>query len=269
MNFKVETISDEWFDLGNVDDKICYFQDALIPERYIKEEQHGYFLKIDGKMYHFKYFYSKRGLIRELLGEKVTLGMGLFSVRHQLAKAKRFGKEQFGLLSPWAREENMKYESIESIPMGDVPLEDYPLEILNRIDRLFPKDPLSMEFRLFLVRDYFTQESDRKEDEILFARNDGTTHLGYLCDYEYEFFSSSKILNRHYLLDFNKDEVLKRILKDERLMLAFQKALHLSLEGLLSELKLEQNIRLSSQDMVEYILFEEEMKRKIRKGLKL
>lgn len=38
MSFKVETISDEWFDLGNVDDKICYFQDALIPERYIKEE---------------------------------------------------------------------------------------------------------------------------------------------------------------------------------------------------------------------------------------
>lgn len=269
-NLEWKELSKNWLDLGCVDEKLFFFEDDMIPERYIKEMQHGFFLNLNQSIYHFKDLRQKKYFIRELLGEEVSLSLSIPTVQSVLAKLKVHNQEKYGLLSLWARNPRIGYFSLEKF-QKELNDPENPLKILNLLEKNYPNSLVNIEFRDLLARDYFTHELDRKENEITFLSKNGETHLAYLCDYEFEFYKITKAVGveKYYHLDLLNEKTKKRVLEDERLMDSFRKVLKLDLKNLLEKLKEEKALHITSREIEDILDFQTESKSDIKRTLNL
>lgn len=265
----ISSISDNWLLLGDIEEKIEFFDDELIPEVYRTE--YGFFLRIQGERYYFKEYDLKSEYLGELLGEKVTLQMGLQSVHYTLAKGTYRGQECYGVLSKWARKNNFVYHTFPQMIQKNYQYKKVGLSILNELERTFPNEPINEEFRNFLAREYFTKEYDRISNEIIIETDGNHIHLGYCLDYEKEFqrLHTNIVLPFYYILDLTQDRTLCSIYQDERLIESFRKVLKINLEELLEEIKKEKLLRITSEEQMEMKNWQEGVKREIKKALSL
>ncbi len=273
---ELENFTEHWLSLEETLKEPVFFEDTIIPNWKRNNEPFNatkWFYQED-TLYAFKSRMRRITYLHELLGEKLTISMGLETVHYELAKRKvvKNGKimEIYGLLSPFARKKGIIYKELQPFLLQKCQWNSSNLDILRVIDSLFDKEPIQKEFRLFLAREYLANELDRVSDEILIAKAKDGIHLGYLADFEIEFVSR---LSPYYTtpsmlyLNLQKEEVVHQIKQDVLLKEAFQKGLEISLQNLLEELEQEKKLRLYSYEKEEILNFEQQRKEEIRKYL--
>ena len=99
----------------------------------------------------------------------------------------------------------------------------------------------------FIIRDFFTQEYDRLESEILLATKDNITELGYLLDYEYEWgtdFRTRYVLFKYLRLDSNNEKVISQLQNDPYFQQALTQAMDMDVVTMLKEIQEEFKIKL-------------------------
>lgn len=264
--------------LGNLEARLVDIKDNLIDnnKKSNKSLRSGYWINLDNEIYYFKIPHFTQGYINELLGEKISLEFGLDTIHNQLAEGivKVNGKEVkiYGLLSKWARKPDYNYQSLKDIIYGTNPqikpntFDSSNLSILKSIDQVYKDQPICKQFRGFITRDFFTQETDRVENEILIAKKDNKIELGFLSDYEYEWQNlSSKYQFFKYLkLDLSDQQTISEIKQDPFFQEAFTKALEINVIYLLEQIKEEHKIKLIDYDKNYYKEKEEQIKQLIR-----
>lgn len=269
-NIDYKNIASQWLDFGNIDSLIKKFEDAVIPQRYSKEMQHGFFFQKDEELYHFKTLMLKKYYLRELLGELVSKSLSISTIECVPARIKMQGKDVFGIVSKWVRTKENEYFSIEEFKKELDVLEN-PLGILDVLEKKYSNSSIPDSFRDFLARDFFTHELDRKADEITFQSHQGEVSLGYICDYEYEFYKINQVIGveKYYQMDLKKEKTLKRVLMDERLINSFKKTLKVELSLLLEQLETEKKMLITKEEKDNLLEFQNNSKNEIRRTLSL
>ncbi len=246
----IQNFTHSWLDLGNLDEKKVFINDPLIPMD--KKDNHdirysGYWIMHQNEVYFFKVT-NASSLLNELLGKKVSEEFKIPTKNYILCKgfAKINGKREefYGFMSKYEREESKSYQTLKE-------------EVITRIPYAFRKNYQVMKENLrpdllnwiqkIIIRDFYTNEMDRADDEILVYQKDNQFILSPLFDYEFEFefdwkFSSFYNLGSILTIDFQKKEI-KEIFKP-----LFQKIETLNLCTLLSELEKEKNLRICEEE---------------------
>ncbi len=263
--------------LGEIESKLIVLNDKIILQNKQSNDslQSGYWIQLGNQIYYFKKPTFTQGYLNELLGVKITEYFGLPTVHYQLAQGivvNHHGEKIkiYGLLSPWAREESKQYQTIEQQIYSDiitVPFKDRDLSLFSYLDQKYRNQPICKEMRLLVVRDFFTQERDRLESEILIARKEEKVELGILSDYEYEWgepFSKVYHIPKYFKLDPNDDLIVKQIQEDFFLQEAFDLAMNCNVLELLEQVQDEHQIRLIDYDRKHYQNQESRIKQLIR-----
>jgi len=259
-------------ELGKLENILIDLKDNIIDKdkRSNKSLQSGYWISLDGEIYYFKIPPFTQSYINELLGEKISLEFGLETVHNQLATAviNRYGEEVkiYGILSKWARKKDYNYNILknELIHNRDFSLLDSNnLSILDLIDQIYQNQAICKQIRYFITREFFTQETDRLQSELLIATKGNNTELGFLTDYEYEFmkFSSQYSLSGLLKLDLSESSIINQIKNDLYFQEAFTKALEIDSICLLDKIIEEYKIRLIDYDKNNYKEHERQMKK--------
>ena len=265
--------------LGKIESKLVNIEDDLIDKNKKSNDclTSGFWVNVDGELHYFKVPTYTQGYINELLGEKISLHFGLPTVNNKLAEGiiNLNGQEVriYGLLSKWARKPDYRYQTLADITYGEKSIInpssfDYDdLSILGCFDKVYYGQPVCEQFRRLIVRDFFTQETDRLEQEILIATKDNEVELGYLSDYEYEWGDSLRskyILFKYLKVDASNRKIISQIQDDPYFQQALQKALDINVIELLNQIKEESKINLIDYDMKGYQAKEEKMKNLIK-----
>lgn len=252
--------------LGHLEDKFINIKSSLI-ENSKKENnrlKNGYWIMIEDEIYYFKVPGFTQGYINELLGEKISSEFNLETVHYQLAEGiiNINGKEVvvYGLLSKWARKKDYSYQMLKDIiynknsKINPKSFDSSNLSLLNQIDEVYQGQPICEQLRAFVTREFFTQEKDRIESEILLATKNDQTELSFLSDYEYEWLDvrSQYSLFRLLKLDLNNPQVISQVQKDPFFQTSFAKALEINVMHLLEQIKEDHKIRLIDYDKNNY-----------------
>lgn len=234
-----ESISKSWEYLGDVSDKLYYFKDPIIRNDYLNNDSNCFWLNLSDGIYFFKERGSKEIFFNELLGEKISLFLGLDSVHYELAHIIINNTSKYGLLSKWARKEKKEYFCLSQIIPKEPDYLNKPLEFLNQLERVYKNQPIVNQIRDFLAREYYTMDYDRLIEEIIIEIDYKIVSLGYLSDYENEFLTFKRPLGIpfYYKIDGDDLNFKKHLLKDERLQLSLKKAMSIPLLDLVQELK--------------------------------
>ena len=265
--------------LGQIEEIIVDINDELInPNKKSNDSiTSGYWITIDGELYYFKVPTYTQEYINELLGERISLHFQLPTVNNKLATAlvKMDGHEQqiYGLVSKWARKPDYEYQTLQDAIYGETSqvnsnsFDIADLSILTYIDRMYNNQPICEQFRTFIIRDFFTQETDRLESEIMLATKDGITELGYVLDYECEWgkqFRTKYVLFNYLRLDPNNEKVISQLQNDPYFQQALKQAMNIDVVKMLSEIRKEFNINLIDYDIKLYERRQQEMKNYIK-----
>lgn len=274
-------------ELGQLEDRLVTLKDNLIEKNKRSNNSllSGYWIMLDNELYYFKISPFTQGYINELLGEKISLEFGLETIHNQLASGiiKTNGKEVeiYGLLSKWARKSDYSYHLLKYVVnkklllntvqnKGPKSFDSSNLSILECIDQMYPGQPICEQIRNFITRDFFTQEKDRLESELLIATKDDKTELGFLSDYEYEWLdiNDKYFLSGFLFLDLSNQQTICQIQQDPFFQASFTKALEINVMYLLEQIKEEYKIRLIDYDKNNYKEKVHKMQRIIKeKGL--
>lgn len=274
-----KSISKNWRNLGKLEEKQIIFQDKIIPphkrnNRHLKRD--GLWIEEKNQKYYFKTREkdSYRSLIiHELVGEKVSEYFGLDTVHFELSTGTIRGKKVYGLLSKWARKEDKKYYML-----GDFLNEQHAwnidgFNILKAIDTTCKNEPIEKEIRALLAREFFTNEHDRQNSEILVEKGPDSIHLGYLSDYEMEFeennIESSVRLPYFSEIDLQSMKTREIITKDKLLLLQFKKALAISLKEIITEIEDTHKLRITKKEKQSLLDYESRRKEEISSNLKI
>lgn len=277
-------------DLGNIenllkmtDKTICFNKKSNL-----NPSINGLWINVNNDKYYFKLMKNISYLLNDLLGVKITQYFGLPSVEYKLARGFYKGKEIFGLISKYQREENYQYENLEDIVYSDNSLIETPYDIrnisfLNALEIAYPEELLSKQLKTLIVRDLVTNEKDRKMGEVHIRKNniDGLVEIDKIYNYE----------NEWNLLDNSNDDIDILELKEEDIDLDYkiigllnltkeslpyiqndtviQENLHkfmdLEIPSLLEQVELETNLTLSQSDYDFYSIYSETVKQKLKK----
>ncbi len=176
--------------------------------------------KIDGKWYFFKSDDFDFHFINELLGEVISEYFGLETVHYQVGKLIVGNKEpRIGVVSENFCSTDYKYTRIFDYPnlcAGDIQY----LESLRDIcasDEEFKL--LFYDFKKFMIRDFYTSQSDRTGNNFLFReKKDGSEgkRLAELYDYEngFELYPRNFIYNALIYQNMEKPYLPKYFKKD-------------------------------------------------------
>lgn len=265
--------------LGKIENKLVTLNDRIIRKSKRSNDGviSGYWLNIDGELYYFKVPSYTRGFINELLGEKISLHFGLPTVNNKIASGsitwEKHEQKIYGLISKWARKPGYEYQTLCDVVYGkESPIkpnsfDTEDLSILSCIDKVYPNQPINEQIRKFIIRDFFTQEYDRLEGEILLATKDNITELGYLLDYEYEWgkdFRSIYIFLKYLRLDPNNEKVISQLHNDYYFQKALQQAMDMDVVTMLKEIQEEFKIKLIDYDINLYQYKQQQMKNYIK-----
>lgn len=262
-------------DLGNLKEKLVNINDDLIEEDKKSNDstQSGYWLNLDDSIYYLKVAPFTQGYINELLGEKISLEFGLETVHNQLATGiiKHQGKETkiYGLLSKWARKPDYDYHILKNVIYKNIKRklpDSSNLSILEYIDETYKNQPICGQMRSFITREFFTQETDRLDNELLIATKDKKVELGFLSDYEFEWLETSSRYSLYGMLnlDTSDEQTIQQIQQDQFFQAAFTKALEIDVVYLLEQIQEEHKIRLIDYDKNNYSQKAHIMKRIIK-----
>lgn len=152
---------------------------------------HGLWLQREDGIYYFKSVKNMFLTLNDLLGVKITEYFGLPSVHYEVAKGNYNGQEVFGLLSKYERKEGYYYQNLEDIVYGENSKlnsihNPSNLSILEILDEVYKGQPLSEQLKTLIVRDFVTNETDRKMGEIHIHEINGITSIDKIYDYEVE-----------------------------------------------------------------------------------
>ena len=261
-------------ELEKLEEKLVTIKDNIIEKnkRSNNSLQSGYWIMLDGELYYFKIPPFPQAYMNELLGEKISLEFGLETIHNQLASGiiKQNGKEIkiYGLLSKWARKPGYSYHILKR-KIDNKNLKSFDssnLSILECIDQMYPGQPICEQLRAFITREFFTQETDRLESELLIATKDNKTEIGFLTDYEFEWMnmSSKYSLFGLFNLDLADQQTIYQIQQDPFFQASFTKALEINIMYLLEQIKEEHKIRLIDYDKNSYKEKEDQIKSLIR-----
>lgn len=253
-------------ELGHLENKLVEIECNLIEENKKSNSslKSGYWIQLNGGIYYFKVPTFTQGYLNELLGEKISLEFGLESVHYQLAEAiiyiNGIETKVYGLLSKLAIKPGYSYQKLKNIICDETSktvsmlLDSSNLSILSHIDSIYQGQPICRQMRLLIAREFFTQEVDRIESEILLATKDNQTELGYLTDYEYEWLDikSQYSLLGLLKLDLADSEIIGTIKQDSFFQEAFIKSLQINVPKLLEQIIEKHKIRLISYDKNNY-----------------
>ncbi len=257
-------------DLGNLEDvELIQLEDETVPPLKRDNYHHrvsGYWLKRGNKIYYFKVPIFERQILKELVGEKITLYFGLPSVHYQLAKMKIEDQTVYGLLSQYTRQKDKEYMLLKDWAVKEGWEQQNFLRFLNEG---YGDQPLLEEYKKLLVRELYTQEEDRQDDEIIVEIDQGKVRLSPLVDYEEEFILRGKLdpikIPCIQTFDIENISTLLTVKADKNFEHYFNQVKKLKINKLLTELKGEFNLRLHPIDRKYYLDYDAGIKKHLKK----
>ena len=248
----------------------------------------GLWINVGNDIYYFKLMKNISYLLNDLLGVKITQYFGLPSVEYKLARGFYNGKEMFGLISKYQREENYQYENLEDIVYGSSSLIETPFDVrtisfLDALEIAYPEEPLSRQLKTLLVRDLVTNEKDRKMGEVHIRKNNTSklVEIDKVYDYEMEWNLLDDDNDSIDVLDINAEDInldykipglltltkesLPYIRTDTVIQENLNKFMDLEIVSLLEQVEIETNLALSQLDYDFYSMYSETMKQKLKK----
>lgn len=257
-------------DLGNLEDiELIQLEDETVPSLKRNNYHHrvsGYWLKRENKIYYFKVPIFERQILKELVGEKITLYFGLPSVHYQLAKMKIEDQTVYGLLSQYTRQKDKEYMLLKDWAVKEGWEQQNFLRFLNEG---YGDQPLLEEYKRLLVRELYTQEEDRQDDEIIVEIDQGKVRLSPLVDYEEEFILRGKLdpikIPCIQTFDVENISTLLTVKGDKSFENYFNQVKKLRINKLLTELKGEFKLKLHPVDRKYYLDYDTGIKKHLKK----
>lgn len=247
------------------------FDDSLIPSPKTSNQkipENGYWIKEKDIYYYFKVPITNLSFLKELLGVKISEYFSIPTVKYHLADAiwEENGKRYhgYGLISQYARNKGSEYTTMEK--ESGMKKKDN-LALLKYIDENYANQPFQEQFRLFLIREYLTQECDRLPSEILIENRAGNIYLGTISDYEMEWvpYPQKNYRIKNYInLDLEIPEVREQLKEDLFFQKAIQKLMDIPMNELLEEVATEHQIRLIDYDKKFFATQTEDIKQYIK-----
>lgn len=256
--------------LGNLEDiELIQLEDETVSPIKRNNYHHrvsGYWLKRENKIYYFKAPIFENQILKELVGEKITLYFELPSVHYQLAKMKINDQTVYGLLSQYTRQKDKKY----------MLLKDWAVKagweqqnFLRFLSEEYGNQPLLEEYKRLLVRELYTQEEDRQDDELVVEIDQGKVRLSPLVDYEEEFMLKRNLnpikIPGIQTFDIEDISTLLSVKSDKCFEQYFNRVKQLKINKLLTELKGEFNLKLHAIDRKYYLDYDTEVKKHLKK----
>lgn len=249
-------------DVGVLENKQILEDDLIDPNKLSNHSIFdGYWFYMNDELYYFKVPLLAINFLNQLVGVEVTRYFGLSSVDYKLAKAivHYHGTPciVYGFISKYAREKDKNYTTLEKMVHGKsacIGLSDFDkndLSILSCIDQLYSGHPIQQEFRDFIIREFFTQQSDRLDHEVLIEEQNGKTSFSYMLDYESEWIKNDGLkyfLKDYFTFNLENDTIVEQIKKDSYFMNSIEKCLDIDMLKILKTVQEKHNIRLLSYD---------------------
>ena len=257
-------------DLGKLEDiQLISLEDETVPPLKRDNYNHrvsGYWLKRENKIYYFKVPIFEHQILKELVGEKITLYFGLPSVHYQLAKLKIEDQTVYGLLSQYTRQKDKEYMLLKDWAVKEGWEQENFLRFLNEG---YGDQPLLEEYKKLLVRELYTQEEDRQDDELIVEIDQGKVRLSPLVDYEEEFILKRKLdpvkIPGIQTFDIEDISTLLAVKLDKSFEHYFGQVKKLRINKLFTELKGELNLKLHPVDRKYYQDYDAGIKKHLKK----
>lgn len=245
--------------------------------------ENGLWIQMDGKIFYFKAMKDLFSTINDLLGVKITEYFGLPSVKYKVAKGCFNGEEVFGLLSKYERAEGYQYNNLEDIVYSEDSIIERPynicdLSFIRSFEDAYQGTQLPNQLKTLIIRDFVTNETDRKMSEIHIRKKEGLTEIDKIFDFEKEWnllgdeSSESTVTEDDIELKYKIFGLLTLTEKDYSYLRSdpvFQNTLNKFLEletaALLEQVEIETPIIISQMDYDYYSLYTETMKSKLKK----
>ena len=246
----------------------------------------GFWIQLDDKLYYFKTIKTITRLINDLLGVKITEYFELPSVQYKIAKGFYNGEEIYGLISKYQRNKEYKYSNLYDLAYSeDSPItEPYDirnLSFLKSLESAYSGTILPNQLKKLIVRDFVTNEKDRKMSEIHIREKNNIIEIDKIFDYEIEWnlvgeanttdIDDIEINKEDINLDYKIPGLLSLTKKDLSYIQndpIFQKNLlkfmDMEVASMLEQIELENKIVLTQSDYDYYSLYAETVKSKIK-----
>ncbi|MBE6146698.1 MAG: hypothetical protein E7168_00020 [Firmicutes bacterium] len=257
-------------DLGEIKNPI-EINDSLIPFPKRSNEDiidNGLWFEKNGTLYYFKVPKYDSYFLNELVGEKISSYFEVPTVHYQLAKLEIDNQILYGLISPYSRKQDKHYLTLYqwAVQEGWIPriYSDNFIEFLNQ---KFPNEPITHQIKRLLAREFYSQELDRNDDELIVEISDNIS-LAPLVDYEYELDGSEPIqsISLPGIQRINPGLRYERsvILLDQELKDSFLSIKNINMNKILKTIKEETKINLIPYDKDSYLSFDNKMKKYIK-----
>lgn len=203
-------------------------------------------------------------ILNELIGEYLSLHMGLDTIKYKLAYEK---DNIVGLLS-----NNFRKKSLEYIYLYELTADEREFIDLAIRSRAKTKRALKYKQKLanYLIRDYYANQGDRVFNT-LFYRKNNMLYLGPLFDYEGSFMNpEDDEVIMPILFDWQVTTEVINILrtKDECFDKAMDKIYDFNMETTLEQIKGDYKIRIPDVVMEHYVSYDEERKKLMKENIK-
>lgn len=216
-----------------------------------------------GEQYYLKRRKYLAIILNELLGEYLSLYMGLETIEYDLAYD---GDNIVGLFSKNFRKKGIDYVYYHYLTEDEKKLIDRVLFLRAKTD--WAKE-YKQQYTDYLMRNFYANQGD-KVFNVLCYRDSGLIYLSTLFDYELSFINSedSYIVDPFIIRDdFDYKLIRKMRKKDECLDESIEKVLKFDMEDTLERIKSDFGIRIPDVVMEHYISYDEERKRLMKENI--
>lgn len=217
----------------------------------------------NGEQYYLKRRKYLAIILNELLGEYLSLYMGLETIEYDLAYD---GDNIVGLFSKNFRKKGIDYVYYHYLTEDEKKFIDRVLFLRAKTD--WAKE-YKQQYTDYLLRNFYANQGD-KVFNVLCYRDSGLIYLSTLFDYELSFINSedSYIVDPFIIRDdFDYKLIRKMRKKDECLDESIEKILKFNMEDTLERIKSDFGIRIPDVVMEHYISYDEERKRLMKENI--
>ena len=208
--------------------------------------------KVNDEWYYFKS--NNYNAVNELLGEIISEYYDLDTIKYHVAKLyENNGKETYGIVSKNFCNPKYKYKNAAEYGFDIRYPKDF--DFYSRVRSICKNDDeyknLLQEIKKLFIRDFYTQERDRYNANLLFKESENGISLAPLFDYECSFFSTSPngvYANNIGYLDINNEETKKKLRDDNYFQELLDKLLSSDMNKFVKEVEDRHGIIVEDRD---------------------
>ena len=257
-------------DLGEIKNPIM-INDNIIPSSKQSNKNiidNGIWFERNGEIYYFKVPKYDSYFLNELIGEEISNYFEVPTVHYQLAKMILEDEVIYGLISPYSRSSEKKYMKLYDWAIKEGwNSKKYSDNFIEFLNQQFPTEPITIQIKRLFAREFYAQELDRNEDELVVEIKDNIS-LAPLVDYEYELDArvnvQSVLLPGIARINPGLRNGKSIILQDPELKRSFLSIQNINMKQILNSIKKETRINLVPYDKKYYHDFDTKMKQYIK-----